>query len=326
MIRLCRLRMQARSRGRVTAVRFAGGDVELGLGHGPASSHAGWRMAIRHDPEPAPHPQGRPGDVPDRHPPGARAPSAHDNRATPSHPEPPPPAAPRDGPRDRRRGRRHRRLPQRRSGPDPRRVRGPRHLRRRRPGAVPGRVAADPGRGPRRVAAGAGPAALRAPPHAAAAHRGRRLPLRRRRSGRWRGSTSTRERSPSCCLVGVGIFLLRRGGPSETGAPAVSTAAVTPAAAAPSAGVIQPPAAQPRPRGTALAAGLVHHRRHADRHRHRGHARPRIEPGPAAGPVLRPGADGDRRRPAHRLMVGTGPCADPARRCWSCCWASRPRS
>jgi len=49
-------------------------------------------------------------------------------------------------------------------------------------------------------------------------------------------------------LVGVGIFLLRRGGPSETGAPAASTAAVAPAVAAPSPGVIPEPAAQSRPR------------------------------------------------------------------------------
>ena len=47
-------------------------------------------------------------------------------------------------------------------------------------------------------------------------------------------------------VVAAGIYLLRRGGPSETGAPAVAAAAVAPAAAVPP-GVIQPPAATPRP-------------------------------------------------------------------------------
>ena len=65
--------------------------------------------------------------------------------------------------------------------------------------------------------------------------------------------------------------------------------------------------------GSPFAAGLVHHRRHADRHRRGSPARTDLQPGPAAGPVLRPGADGDRRGPAHRLVVGTRPRADPAR-------------
>ena len=49
-------------------------------------------------------------------------------------------------------------------------------------------------------------------------------------------------------LVVAGIYLLRRGGPSETGAPAASAAAVAPAAAAPAASYSQPAAAGPRPR------------------------------------------------------------------------------
>jgi len=55
---------------------------------------------------------------------------------------------------------------------------------------------------------------------------------------------------PALILVGLvvtGIYLLRRGGPSETGASAVSTAAVTPAAAAPFPGSPQPATAEPRP-------------------------------------------------------------------------------
>jgi phage shock protein PspC (stress-responsive transcriptional regulator) len=47
-------------------------------------------------------------------------------------------------------------------------------------------------------------------------------------------------------LIVGGIYLLRRGGPAETGAPAASSAAVAPAAAAPPTGASQP-AIEPRP-------------------------------------------------------------------------------
>ena len=116
-------------------------------------------------------------------------------------------------------------------------------------------------------------------------------------------------------LVVIGIFLLRRGGP------ATGTAAASPAIAPATSGRC---GRTHRRRGTAIlcraatagspfAAGLVHHRRHPDRHRRGSPARTDLRPGPAAGPILRPGADGDRRGPAHRLVVGTRPRADPAR-------------
>ncbi len=178
-----------------------------------------------------------------------------------------------------------------------------------------GDLAPDSGRRTGRVTLRAGAAARRAAARSAAHHRRGRVPLPRRLSVGRVASTST------AWMLGI----LRAGGdwhlPAAARRPGHGHGGRL---AGHRPGNDGRCGRTHRRRGTAIlcraatagspfAAGLVHHRRHPDRHRRGSPARTDLQPGPAAGPVLRPGADGDRRGPAHRLVVGTRPRADPAR-------------